>query len=979
MSERRHSTVADSGYADLSRRRFLQATGFTFMGALVYGCARAPEEELLPLLEQPEGMIPGRADYYATTCGGCAAGCGILAKSRDGRPIKLEGNPDHPLSKGGLCAVGQASLLGLYDSRRFQSPSINGATSTWTEVDSQLEKRFTDLGRRGARVRYLSAAITSPTKKNAIDVFLGGFSDGRHVVYEPATNAAILDAYERTHGRRVCPHHRFDRSRLTVSFDADFLGGWISPMEFTRDYSDARRPEGEGHGVARHVQFESRLSLTGAKASQRHRIAPSEHVVVLSQLAAAVASHAGRRSPTETQPSEGLDPRLIDRLADDLWANRGQSLVVCGADDVSAHVLCNYINDLLGNYGHTLDLGRPSIQTQGDDAQLHDLLEDLESGNIDALLVDGVNPLLELSAADGSPLDLGSVPLVISLAPRANESTAAAHYICPDSHFLESWGDSEPVLGTVGTTQPLVRPLADTRQAIESLAQWSGSPRSARAQLQERWGSGRQWNQLVHDGFRSVDSDAPSAGSFRPQSLSTVSANPRPAGDAFQLVLYSKIGMPTSAYAYNPWLQELPDPISKSVWDNYACLSPQAAEDLGVATGDVVELAVSGGGTIEAPVLVQEGQHDHVVAIALGYGAVASQRFADVGPDWIERQPTVGPSGLVGVSATSLIGRSQKRRSFSGATVALRATGRTHPIARTQDYQSIEVPEHLAPAGGRRRSNIQETTLALLAAPEPQHHSLHHEGDLWPDDHEYKGHHWGMAIDLNACTGCAGCVVACQVENNVPVVGKDEVARSREMHWIRIDRYFAGSGDNLTIAHQPMMCHQCDNAPCETVCPVLATVHSDEGLNEQIYNRCVGTRYCLNNCPYKVRRFNWFEYAHEDAHENLALNPDVTVRSRGVMEKCSFCVQRIHDAKAEARRGRRELEDGDIQVACQQSCPAQAIVFGDMNDSESEIAATMAKRRHYRVLEEINVRPTVGYLELVRDRTLDEGPAHHGE
>ncbi len=969
--------LLDSAYTSLSRRRFLQAAGFTFVGAMVYGCARAPEEELLPLLEQPEGMVPGRADYYATTCGGCAAGCGILAKSRDGRPIKLEGNPEHPISKGGLCAVGQASLLGLYDSHRYRAPVRDGEESDWARVDAEIREHLDRFARSGAKVRYLSAVVNSPTKQRAIDDFLSRFRDARHVMYDPARGTAILDAYEETHGARVVPHIHLDRARIIVGFDADFLGTWISPVEFTRDYTAARRADRDGTTFSRHLQFESTLSITGAKADQRYRVAPSSRVAVLSQLAAAVARKAGRPYRRSENATDSLPQGLIEEVADELWVHRGESVVLCGADDLTAQLICNFINDALGNYGRTLDLDRPSFQVQGSEAQLEEVLGEIAAGKVDLLIVDGVNPLLDLPGKGAGAAELAKIRLIISFAQRPDESSALAHYICPDHHYLESWSDTEMVQGVVGFTQPLIRPLGDTRQVVETLAAWSGKERSARAQLQERWGTGRQWEQRLHNGFVKKSAASFRVGGFRTAPVFAARAEKFSRGDGFELVLYTKAGMPNAGHAFNPWLHELPDPITKAVWDNYARLSPAAAERIGLSQGDVVSISLPTGESVELPVLVQAGQHDNVVAVAMGYGAEASRRFESMGPSWIEKKPTVGDNGLVGVSATPLVVRGSSGRRFSGTQVRLHATGRKSELALTQDYQSIDVPAHLAPASGARRPNIQESTVAALAVSESSHSAPHHKGDLWPEDHEYTGHHWGMTIDLTACTGCGGCVVACQVENNVPVVGKDEVRRNREMHWIRIDRYFSGSGDDLTVAHQPMMCHQCDNAPCETVCPVLATVHSEEGLNEQIYNRCVGTRYCMNNCPYKVRRFNWFEYSRDDAYENLTLNPDVTVRSRGVMEKCSFCAQRIHEAKAEARRGGRPLADGDIRTACQQSCPAQAIVFGDMNDAQSEVAASISSRRHYRVLEEINVKPSVGYLQLVRNREDGEGRDHH--
>jgi molybdopterin-containing oxidoreductase family iron-sulfur binding subunit len=442
--------------------------------------------------------------------------------------------------------------------------------------------------------------------------------------------------------------------------------------------------------------------------------------------------------------------------------------------------------------------------------------------------------------------------------------------------------------------------------------------------------------------------------------------------------------MPDASHAYNPWLHELPDPISKVTWDNYACLSATAASRLGVSDGDVVRLETSAGGerpsVLELPVFVQPGQHDQVVGVALGYGSLLSQRFANIGPAWLQARPTVGADGMVGKNAAPLLAWVDGSLRFIQDGVRLTRTADRHPLASTQSYYQITVPQHLALPGQETRPIIRETTLADFrkeaqagAGEKPGRHSGADTEDLWPDDHPTTGRpRYGMVIDLNACTGCSACVVACQAENNIPVVGKDEVSRHREMHWLRIDRYFTERDGNVDVAHQPMLCQHCGNAPCEVVCPVLATVHSADGLNEQIYNRCVGTRYCANNCPYKVRRFNWFDYAHDDLLQNLVLNPDVTVRSRGVMEKCTFCVQRIQEAKIEAGRLGRVVRDGDTQTACQQSCPAQAIVFGDLNDPKSRVSRLAASRRSYQVLGELNIRPSVSYLTLVRNRPASE-------
>jgi len=963
----------------VTRRGFLRAAGFSFAAAMASGCYRAPVEKAIPFLNQPEEIIPGVARYYASTCGGCAAGCGLLVKNRDGRPIKLEGNPDHPLSRGGLCAVGQASVLGLYDSQRLRHPLKDGARTTWSETDTAITARLAEIRARGGRVRFLSGTPSGPSGVRILDEFLQSFSDARRVISEPLSCSAILEAHELTHGSRRLPHYRFDRAVLIVGFDADFLGTWISPVEFTAGYSAGRRPEaGEGidekgahhengQRYSEHIQFESRMSITGAKADTRYPVLPGELGPVVSGLTKRVASLAGAPFDSGDTAVSTVPGDVLDRLARRLWNARGRGLVVCGSQDVRVQVLVNFLNHLLGNYGATLDLSRPSGQRAADDGALQALLGEINQGDVDALFIHDANPVFDLPGGEALARSIEAIPLVVSFAPRLDETSRLAHFVCPDHHFLESWGDVEAVHGVISFFQPVVTPLGNTRALVESLVAWSGRPRSAREILIEQWPDPAFREQTLHDGIARLERASLETGPFRSGAVSPIGPTETPGAGELQLVLYHKVGLLDGRHAFNPWLQELPDPITKAVWDNYACLSPAAAEAAGVTEGDVVRVAAGGEGSgipaIELPVLIQPGQHDGVVAVALGYGSSLSKRFADVGPQWIEGRSSVGGNGLVGTNAAEGTLR------FAGSAVRVSGTGRRHWLALTQDHHHITVPEHLAPKGGRVRPNIQETSLADLHQGHDNGHGGHHfEGELWPEDHKYEGHHWGMVIDLSACTGCAGCVVACQVENNVPVVGKDEVRLNREMHWIRIDRYYSEQDGVVDVAQQPMMCHHCDNAPCETVCPVLATVHSEEGLNQQVYNRCVGTRYCSNNCPFKVRRFNWFNYPHNDQLQNMTLNPDVTVRSRGVMEKCSFCVQRIQEARIKARLDGVEMADGAVQPACQQSCPAGAIVFGDMNDPESRVARLIRSGRHFRVLEEINVRPSVGYLKIVRNR-----------
>ena len=974
-----------------SRRRFLEVSGFALTLSALAGCSSTPVEVALPLLEQPEGLIPGRSLQFASTCLGCSAGCGLLATVRDGRPLKMEGMPENPLSKGGLCAIGQALPMGLYDSHRLKYPLAAGKQSDWETVDEEIGDAIKELRMTGGAVRVVTPTITSPTLQATIDLFLSGFRDAQHIMWDALSSSAILDAHARTHGVRVLPRYHFEKAVVIVSLGADFLGAWISPVEFTADWRKRRTPTSDRPEMSYHVQLEGRFSLTGGKADQRLRISPDSYGAVLSHLYVALAKRA---NVTVEEIALGTPPvaeNILEEIEERLWQTQGQSLVVSDSQDIQVQVLVNGVNQLLRNYGATLDIEQPSRQRQGNDASLGEFLKELDSGKVAALFVLGNDLAHNLPHIESLRQQLQRVPLIVSSADREDSFAALANYVCPDHHPLESWLDAEPVEGLVSLSQPLLQPLRQTRSVLESLARWSGKNASAYDLLYGHWeraifprvgGESFQsfWDQSVHDGFVVVPPPEQSAGVFRAEVVQLI-ASEKDSG--YLLELHAKVGLLDSRHAHNPWLQELPDPITKVTWDNYVSISPATAGILDLADGDVARVSVTEGNiAIELPVLVQPGQHDRVLAIPLGYGVRGTDRFAHIGPQWLEARPTVDSGDTVGKNAAPFLDFRSGSARYLRPNVTITNAGRRHSLATTQEHHSLEVPAHVAPYGAEKREPIQETTLSAFArdplagAPEVHHDS---SMQLWPNDHPRSGHAWGMAIDLNTCTGCSACVIACQAENNVPVVGKDEVLRQREMHWIRIDRYYSGEGDDLDVAHQPMMCQHCGNAPCETVCPVLATVHSQEGLNEQTYNRCVGTRYCANNCPYKVRRFNWFDYPHDDSLQNLILNPDVTVRTRGVMEKCSLCVQRIEEGKIEARRLGEPVADGAIRTACQQSCPAQAIVFGDINDPQSRLATTLANPRRFGVLEEFNFQPVVSYLRLVRNRVDQEAPKPNGD
>jgi Fe-S-cluster-containing dehydrogenase component len=941
MSPRRNRLILPVERAGVSRRTFLRAAGFGVAAATLSACSRAPVRAIVSSLAGAEGLPPGRAYHIATTCGGCPAACGVLAKCVDGRPVKLEGLPGHPVSAGGLCAVGQAQVLSLYDGKRLAAPLVAGEKTSWDAADAAVRAR---LDASNGRVRLLTGTVHSPSTRAWIARFEKRHG-AKHVAYDALSSSAIADAHRETHGVRALPRYRFDRARVIASFGADFLGTWISPVEFTAQWR-AGRPLAPGAGASsKHWQMEARTSMTGLRADRRVRLAPWETADALAELHAALGGASASRF-------------WVNALASELSAARGASLVVCDDVDAGAQILVNAINAKLGNYGTTLDVVRPSFACLGDDAAFAALLEEMRAGGVDVLVVWGCNPAYDRPAFADAAAKVGTV---VALAPLADETCERASVVLPELHALESWNDAQPEPGTVCFTQPAIRPLRGGRTLRECLARWCGDARQDRALLRDHW------NSLSDDAFdRALEVGhtellLPAAGerrAFDPAAVRAPAPRPAPGAGDLALVLYPKVALRDGSQAHNAWLQELPDPVTKCAWDNYACLSPETAKSLGVATGDVVRVTADGRTPLELPALVQPGQHDGVVAIALGYGRKGTDRFTKIGPQWLEARPTVVAGDTVGRNAAPLA---------TARSVRVARTGAKRELACTQDHHSLHVPAHLAPKGGAVRDAVRTFAVAEVATVEREkRHGAEH--DIWPADHPTPEHKWAMAVDLAACTGCSGCVVACQAENNVPVVGKDEVLRHREMQWIRIDRYYDGEGDQVSASQQPMMCQHCANAPCETVCPVLATVHSEEGLNQQIYNRCVGTRYCANNCPYKARRFNWFEYPREDALQNLSLNPDVTVRTRGVMEKCSMCVQRIQDAKTQARRAGKPLADGAIRTACQQSCPAGAIVFGDLNDPESAVSNLVAAGRAYEVLGELNVKPAVTYLADVRNR-----------
>jgi molybdopterin-containing oxidoreductase family iron-sulfur binding subunit len=944
---------------EATRRDFLALMGFSLAAAGLAGC-RGPVQNAIPLLAGADDIIPGVANFYATTCRGCASSCSLLVKQRDGRPIKIEGNAESTLFGPGTCATGQATVLSLYDDERLRAPMWKGQPASWEDVDRQILESLTQAREKGGKVVLLSQTVTSPSTREIIADFGKAYPKFQHVVYDAVSYSALREANGKSFDRPVIPHYAFDKARVIVGIDADFLGTWLSPVEFARQYASTRKPPGP---LPLHIQFESSLSVAGSNADVRVAVAPSDLGAVAVALLRRIAHKSGAAGvPAGPDPVEA---KQLDAIADELWKHRGESLVVCGRNDVAVQIVVNALNALLGNVGKTIDLDHPSRQRGGDDAAMAALVEEMNRGEVHTLLLYGVNPAYDYGDAARFLSGMEKVALSVSFSDRRDETSSHAHAICPDHHFLEAWGDAEPVDSHFSLAQPLIAPLFATRAVPESLLKWSGQPQTNYyAYLREFWtkkvfprqkeshDANAFWEKSLQDGvvvlpYAGAGAAPAHRGDWKASAEAILKAPRERSQDHYELHFYESVALRDGSQANNPWLQELPDPISKVTWGNYVAIAPELEEKLGLTDGDVVKLT-AGQNTIEAPVFRQPGQEPHTISLAMGYGR---KQVGKVGQN-------------VGVNVFQLATIANGARQYSVSNVSIEKTDRREHVATTQTHFTIDDV----------RPIIQETTLEELSHPAAETEAAESSRTLW-EERLHGEHSWGMAIDMNACTGCSACVVACQAENNVPVVGKDQVRRSRIMHWIRIDRYYTIAPDKPRVVHQPMLCQHCQNAPCETVCPVLATTTGSEGLNQQVYNRCIGTRYCANNCPYKVRRFNWYNYTENTEYDfnmtnplgRMVLNPDVVVRSRGIMEKCSLCVQRIQLAKNVALQGKRELADGDIQTACQQACPTQAIVFGDLKDPNSRVSQLRHSRRHYEVLEDLGVRPNVGYLKKVRN------------
>lgn len=942
----------------VGRRRFLQLMGASLALAGMTGCIRQPNEKIVPYVKPPEGLVPGKPLFFATAMPlEHGVGLGLLVESHMGRPTKVEGNPEHPASLGATDAFAQASVLGLYDPHRSQVVKLydlaseTGAdVSTWDEFYKALAEALKKHGAEGGRgLRVLSEISTSPSlaaqRRNLLELY----PNARWHEYDPTLVADAATGTQTAFGEPLNVHYRFDQARVVVSLDADFLSAGAAGVRYSHDFSQTRRVYNDV-ALSRLYAIETTPTNTGATADHRLSLRPSE----LEAFAVALAQ--AMQLPLGDVPAVSLPPeqaRWVEAIAGDLRQHADASIVVAGDEQPAAiQAIAHALNQANGAIGRTVFYTDP-LHVSDSESSLEKLVEAMEAGEVGAIVILGGNPVYDAPVDFKFAERLRKVPFRAHLSLYEDETSRYCQWHLPQAHYLESWSDVRTYDGTASIIQPLIAPLYQGRSAHEVVAALVGKPGLSGYEIvREYWRSQHAddfdtyWQQSVHDGVLAETAFAPRTPSLSGEFAANLrkllnSSGPSESDEAFELVLRPDPTIYDGRYATNGWLQELPKPLTTLTWDNAFFINPQTATEIGVTDNDVIEIQV-GERKLTGPIFRLPNQPLRTLTLHLGYGRENVEILND----------------QAGVNAYTIRTSSEP---WQLRNVSVRKTAATYPLARTQLHWRM-----------MGRDLVRSATLEEFKAnpkfAEPHHGEPGHADTLYPI-WKYDGYAWGMSIDLNACTGCSACVVACQAENNIPVVGKEQVIASREMHWLRIDRYYEGDEsfpDNTYL--QPVACMHCEHAPCEPVCPVEATAHSAEGLNDMVYNRCVGTRYCSNNCPYKVRRFNFFEYADfETPSLQLLYNPDVTVRSRGVMEKCTYCVQRIVAGRTQAEIENRKVRDGDILTACQAACASQAIVFGDLNDPNSQIAKLKGLPLDYGLLAELNTRPRTSYLAQVRN------------
>jgi MoCo/4Fe-4S cofactor protein with predicted Tat translocation signal len=951
-----------------TRRGFLKIMGATLAlaGLGITGC-RWPRENILPYAYRPEGFMPGEPRYYATAYEMNGSATGLLVQSYDGRPIKVEGNPQHPFSLGSSQAFHQALTLEMYDPDRSQAvinrTSGQEVLRTWDDFDTFAGQHFEQLRvTGGAGLAVLTEASSSPSLADMRTRFQRTFPRSRWYVYEPINDDNERDGARLVFGQPYRTHYDLSRAKVILAVESDLLEQHPASIRHSRQFAEGRRPDVAT--MNRLYAVEGNFTVTGMAADHRMPLRPSQAESFLLRLAAELGSRGIPVDlPRAVGSAEGVSEEFVAALADDLALNRSASVVAVGRMlSPAAHAAGHAINAALGNVGTTVSYTQDLDAQQPEQLQMiQSLATDAMTGNLSTLLILGGNPVYDAPADVEFTEALARIDSTIHLSLYNNETSQRCTWHLPRAHTFESWGDARAWDGTVSIIQPLISPLYEGRTPIEMLsmlgedAPLSGYDIVRRtmgvdaggSQQDDRWATTLA-SGIVADSAWTAETPSLNTGGFRP------SGQPSHAGEgAVELLLTADYSVFDGRFANNGWLQENPDPLSKITWDNALYVGVKTAENLGLATYDMVRLT-SGKRSLEVPVYLMPGIPEGAAVLPLGYGRDWGGRVSDgAGFNAYKLLTTVEPGILSGV-------------------LVEQTGGAKYQLAITQDHFAIDLvglkERHRRAGELVREMSLSDFTAnpnhAREIAPEPAHLKW------WIEPDVSQGHAWAMAIDLNACTGCGACVVACQAENNIPVVGKQAVATNREMHWIRVDRYFSGDPDNPTVMNQPVTCQHCENAPCEQVCPVGATVHGHEGLNEMVYNRCIGTRYCSNNCPYKVRRFNFFNYRKNmQPVEHMGTNPEVTVRSRGVMEKCTFCVQRIQAVKIDAKNNTRPILDDEIVPACAQACPSRAITFGDLNDPNSRVSKLHNDSRTYAMLGELNTQPRLKYMARVRNAT----------
>ena len=970
--------AASLASSSTTRRDFLKYVGFSTAAATLAAC-EGPVHKSIPYVVQPEEIIPGLADYYATSFSDGFDFANILVKTREGRPIKVENNKIEGANFHANARV-HASVLSLYDNLRLKTSKIAGKDATWNEANAKIKASVAEAKAKGGKVVLLTNTSASPSTDRLIGQFLAANPNAKHVVYDAVSSSDALDAFQMVYGERALADYDFSKANTIVSVGADFLGDWQGGG-FDAGYAQGRIPQ--NGKMSKHYQFEANMTLSGAAADKRVPMTVANQKQALVKIYNVITGAA-----VSTSKFEGED--VVTKAAQQLKAAGSKGVLVSGIDDKNAQLLVLAINRALSS-----EAFNPANSRQirkGNNSEVKQLIADMNSGAVHTLIMNGVNPVYTLSNGAEFATALKKVKLAATFTMKEDETALASSIAVATPHYLESWGDVSIVKGQYAITQPTIRPLFDTVQLQDALLSWTGNAQTYYDYIRTSWSGAKSWNQLVHDGVAVSEVVAGSGAGADFNAAAGVLAKAK--GTQTELVLYTKTGMGDGQQANNPWLQEFPDPITRASWDNYVTVSKADAEAWGLENwnvangglnGSYVTLSANGVKLEKVPVMIQPGQAKGTVGLALGYGRKASLKE--------EMQ--------VGVNAYALYSNFNNVQN-----VSIAKEDGEHEFACVQLQKTLM----------GRGDIIKETSLEIFNTKDAAEWnvmpvvSLDHKEvaatsvDLWESFDRSIGHHFNLSIDLNACTGCGACVIACHAENNVPVVGKSEVRRSRDMHWLRIDRYYssettfegdnkvkaASSGlmdsistlremedpsENPQIAFQPVMCQHCNHAPCETVCPVAATSHGRQGQNHMAYNRCVGTRYCANNCPYKVRRFNWFLYNKNEEfnyHMNddlgrMALNPDVNLRSRGVMEKCSMCIQMTQATILKAKNEGRLVKDGEFQTACSNACTSGAMVFGDVNDKESQVAKLAEDKRAYHLLEHIGTKPNVVYHVKVRN------------